>query len=166
MIAPAIAIGALVWLALILAAPAGPSTLAALTYAIGAIVCHQLPERSFHLSGYQLPVCARCLGIYAGFAVTATIALAGRLRFASPGRVVGTARTARGVFIVSAIPTAVTLVLEWSGIWPGSNIVRSFAGVSLGIGVALVVMSAAATLHYNECERRRPTEPSRLPPPI
>lgn len=25
--------------------------------------CHQLPERSFFFKGYQLPICARCLGI-------------------------------------------------------------------------------------------------------
>ena len=35
-------------------------------YAIGHVVCHQLPARSFHLWGAQLPVCARCTGIYAG----------------------------------------------------------------------------------------------------
>src|SRR5436190_20159056 len=26
-------------------------------YAVGSIACHQLPERSFHLWGAQLPVC-------------------------------------------------------------------------------------------------------------
>ena len=28
--------------------------------------CHQLPERSFFFLGYQMPVCARCLGIIIG----------------------------------------------------------------------------------------------------
>lgn len=29
--------------------------------------CHQLGSRSFFVKGYQLPVCARCTGIYIGF---------------------------------------------------------------------------------------------------
>ena len=29
--------------------------------------CHQLPERSFFFKGYQLPICARCLGIILGY---------------------------------------------------------------------------------------------------
>lgn len=28
--------------------------------------CHQMPERSFFLRGYQLPVCARCTGVIIG----------------------------------------------------------------------------------------------------
>lgn len=26
--------------------------------------CHQLPERSFFIKGYQFPVCARCTGVF------------------------------------------------------------------------------------------------------
>ena len=29
--------------------------------------CHQLPERSLFFKGYQLPICARCLGIILGY---------------------------------------------------------------------------------------------------
>lgn len=28
--------------------------------------CHQLPDRSFHLFGFQFPLCARCTGIFLG----------------------------------------------------------------------------------------------------
>lgn len=28
--------------------------------------CHQMPERSFFVRGYQFPVCARCAGVYLG----------------------------------------------------------------------------------------------------
>lgn len=28
--------------------------------------CHQLSDRSFHLCGFQLPLCARCTGIFLG----------------------------------------------------------------------------------------------------
>lgn len=26
--------------------------------------CHQIPERSFFIKGYQMPICSRCLGVY------------------------------------------------------------------------------------------------------
>lgn len=31
--------------------------------------CHQLPERSLMVEGMQLPLCARCTGLYGGFAL-------------------------------------------------------------------------------------------------
>src|SRR5512136_1841670 len=34
--------------------------------AIGYAVCHQIPGRSFFLSERQLPLCARCSGMYLG----------------------------------------------------------------------------------------------------
>jgi hypothetical protein len=43
-------------------------------YGVGGLVCHQLPERSFHPWSAQMPVCARCAGIYIGGAIAAIIA--------------------------------------------------------------------------------------------
>ena len=34
--------------------------------AIGYAVCHRISERSFHIGSYQLPLCARCSGMYLG----------------------------------------------------------------------------------------------------
>jgi uncharacterized membrane protein len=164
-LAPTLAVAALAWLALIVITPLAPSSIATLMYATGAVICHQLPERSFHLAGFQLPVCARCLGIYAGAAAAATIhVLAVFVTDAARWRLLSTV-AARRVFLLSALPTLVTVALERSGVWDGTNVVRAIAGVVVGIGGALVVMSAA-TLHYSECLRRRPIEPSQIPPPI
>src|SRR3989339_1170806 len=35
-------------------------------FQIGYAVCHQIPERTFHLHGQPLPLCSRCTGIYLG----------------------------------------------------------------------------------------------------
>ena len=127
-----------------------------MVYGIGSFVCHQVPERSFYLAGFQLPVCARCLGIYLGASAGAGVVWmrggSGRLTSIAPA-------TARRLAVAAAIPTLVTVALEFAGIWYPSNVTRSLAGVPLGGMVALVVVSALATLHYDECVPRRPTAP-------
>jgi uncharacterized membrane protein len=148
------------WLALLVAAPVLPPVIAAALYAIGSQLCHQRADRSFHLLGAQLPVCARCLGIYAGAAFGALVALGARPR-AMLAKV-----PPRLLLIAGAIPTAVTVAAEWSGTWAGSNDWRAAAGVPLGCVAALVVAQGVATLHYDGCVRRRPIESNRPPTPI
>ena len=99
-------------------------------YAIGRVVCHQLPARSFHMWMTSLPVCARCTGIYVGAAVVA-IALRGRL--------VATRANPRVVLVGALVPTAATLVFEWTtGIMP-SHWIRALAGAPLGAAVAWAI---------------------------
>ena len=155
-----IAAAAAAWLALLVLAPAAPAGLAAVLYAVGSQICHQRPERSFHLLGAQLPVCARCLGIYAGAVAGCAVALSARVR-----RHVSLAAP-RTLLVAGAIPTALTLAAEWSGAWSGSNTVRAAAGIPLGVAVALVVAQGAATLHYGGCAPRRPIASNRPSTPI
>src|SRR5580765_8805054 len=54
-------------------ASAVDTAFAFVVYRIGRLICHQRPERSFHLAGAQLPVCARCTGVYAGAALMAIV---------------------------------------------------------------------------------------------
>jgi uncharacterized membrane protein len=111
--------------------------LAAVPYAIGAVICHQQAARSFAIWSQQLPVCARCTGIYTGAALVALV---------SAVRITGT-RVAQGfsparTMIVAALPTAATLAYEWSTSTMPSNIVRAIAGFPLGAAVAWVILSA------------------------
>ena len=145
------------WVALLIAAPVLPGWAGAVVYGIGSLVCHQIPERSFHFAGFQLPVCARCLGIYLG-----AFAGAGAMWMrANPAqsRLAIAPATARRLVLVTAIPTLLTLTLEMAGIWSPSNVTRAIAGVPLGVTITLVVVSALATLHYDECVPPRPSVP-------
>ena len=155
-----LALGATAWLALLIVAPILPVPLAAALYALGSQICHQRPDRSFHLFSAQLPVCARCLGLYAGAGVGSLLALGARVRSRLE------ALSPRLLLIGGAIPTALTLLLEWSGAWGASNGARAAAGLPFGCVVALVVAQGAATLHYGGCAPRRPIASSRPPTPI
>ena len=129
--------------------------LAAVPYAIGAVICHQQAARSFAIWSQQLPVCARCTGIYAGAAMIAAVATfrrADRLRRGFGGqealghnnpRKVAQGFSPAKTIILAALPTAATLAYEWSTSTTPSNVVRAIAGFPLGAAVAWVILSAA-----------------------
>jgi hypothetical protein len=161
------------WAALLPVAPLAASQpaparfwygLAFAVYSAGSFICHQLPERSFHLWSAQMPVCARCTGIYLGAAVAAVIAMV-RLPLSafaptaaadkSPLRGFGalrkpdttyamhsSTRRARVLLAAAALPTAVTLVYEWTTGDTPWNAIRALAGAPLGAAVAFVVVEA------------------------
>src|SRR5262245_47370415 len=113
-----------------LGAPAYALTL--LVFAVGGAVCHQIDTRSFHLWGRQMPVCARCTGIYVGAGVAAVAVLMSRRAPVARPRV---------VLAVASIPAVASLAFEWTtGIDPG-NIPRAITGVLLGAAVAVVVIA-------------------------
>ncbi len=141
------------WLVLLVVTPLLPTAVSALTYAAASLICHQRPERSFHVDLFQLPVCARCLGIYAGAAAGCVAAL---VPASGPSRV-------WRLTLVAVLPTVVTVALEWLGVWSPGNLTRALAGVPAGFAVALVVTRVLATVHYGQWAPRRPTAPN--PPP-
>jgi len=101
-----------------------------IVYAVGWAVCHQLPARSFHLWATQLPVCARCTGIYVAAALTAIV-----LR----GQLVTTRLNPKFVLLAAVVPTAATFVFEWTtGAMP-SHAIRALAGAPLGAAVAWAI---------------------------
>ena len=133
------------------------------TYLVGSLLCHQRPERSFFLWGSQMPVCARCMGIYAGAALAALALpfvarlkpsrLRSRASFGETGQSADSAEAARGggalrsarmLLIVSIVPAAATLVYEWTTGDMPANWIRALSGLPIGVVVAWIVQSAAA----------------------
>ena len=119
---------ALAVVGLIVAAPFAQShghpELSSPIYKAFSFVCHQIPERSFHLSGHQFGVCSRCTGLYAGFAVAALLyPLARSLkRSDTPSRV---------WLILAALPLVVDFALTYFGIWSNSHLSRFLTGALL-----------------------------------
>lgn len=128
---------AVAWVALVLTAPMALSRgrLPVFTlgvYQAGALVCHQRPERSFHLAGVQLPVCARCFGLY--------LSGAAGLTFASRNRRALSARAARMLLALAALPIATTVALEWLETIQTSNVQRMLTGLPLGFAAGVVIV--------------------------
>src|SRR5574340_1207215 len=139
-LAPLLTYGAVLWVAALVAAPllagtASPSLVAAglLTYRAASVVCHQINERSFHIGGLQLAVCARCLGLYTGAAVASIAAAV----VARPD-----ARNSRLRLALAVAPTAAAWLAERGGMWPGTNGIRFVAALPLGFAAAWVVLAA------------------------
>lgn len=105
---------------------------ATLVYDVSSRICHQRPERSFHLAGVQVPVCARCFGLYASSALGALIAWGSRRRLRTT--------TSRPALALAALPTALTWSLEAAGLVAFSNASRAAAALPLGVVVGWVVV--------------------------
>jgi uncharacterized membrane protein len=129
---------AIAWLALIVAAPLALArgrapVVGVIAYQIGALICHQRPERSFHVAGIQMPVCARCFGLYVSGAAGLVAASLWRRR-ATPDR--------RLTLALAALPIALTVALEWIGAITTTNIERCLTGVPLGLVAGLVIVES------------------------
>ena len=124
-------VGSLCWVVAVLGAPVALerggalSTMAALLYEGAGRICHQRPERSFHLAGVPLPVCARCSGLYVAGAAGALLAWTGR-------RLAPTPRSTRLIVLLAALPTALGVTAEIAGLLHTSNSFRMLSALPLG----------------------------------
>jgi uncharacterized membrane protein len=106
----------------------------------GSLVCHQRVERTFWIGGSPMPVCARCTGIYLSGALGALAAWLS---------VPVMPRRTRKAILAAAVPTAVTIGVEWAGVMQPGNAMRAVAAVPIGaacgwIFVRLLRAEAAA----------------------
>lgn len=103
----------------------GQSELASGIYRAFGTLCHQLPERSYFISGHKLAVCSRCTGLYAGF--TLTLLLYPLIRSLRT-----TVTPPRNWLLLAAVPLLIDFSLTFFGVWENTQTSRLLTGLLLG----------------------------------
>ncbi len=141
-----VAIPATPWLSVHLHRERPGFLLSGAMYQFGSLICHQRADRSFHLEGVQLPVCARCSGLYAGAPLGAIAALLlARFRHRDLS-----ARAARLALIAGAAPTGLFWIAERMGWLVVSNTARAVSALPLGFMVSMTIAAALVTPARND----------------
>jgi uncharacterized membrane protein len=102
-------------------------------------ICHQLPDRSFHLMGHQLGVCSRCFGVYFGL-------LAGVLAYPLWRQIDEIEPLPRVFLFASIIPMVIDWSLTFFGIWENTHASRFLTGLILGVGCATFIIPAVVEI--------------------
>jgi uncharacterized membrane protein len=141
--------GALVWLGLIIVAPLalahGYNFFALTIYQAFSFLCHQIPERSFHIEGHSFAVCARCTGLYTGFAMGVLV-----YPLTRPLRQLETPR--RLWLLAAAVPTLIDWALGFFGFWENTHLSRFATGALLGAVCAFYVVPGLLDLSLSGWE--------------
>ena len=138
--AAALTAAAVLWALVIICAPAALSAGAAagpvaVLYAACVADLSPAPRTLLRDRGIQMPVCARCSGLYVSGALGALLA------WSRPRR---SPRFGRALLFAAAVPTALTFALEFSGLMRFSNAARAIAALPLGACAGWVFVADAA----------------------
>jgi len=143
--------GILAWLAAIFLAPylrsRGAGALSALLYAVFAPLCHQIPDRCLVFHGCPLAVCARCLGIYAGF-------LAGLAGYPFVRGWGSLALPKARLVVLSSLPMGLDFLAGAAGLWASPPGLRIATGLVWGLALPYYFVPGAAELVLRVRSRR------------
>ncbi len=112
--------------------------------AIGYAVCHRIDLRSFHLGDRQIPLCARCSGMYLG----AMLGLAyqwiiGRRRTGIPSwKIIVPTSIFVIAFILDGVNSFLSLFPGAPQIYQPNNTLRLLTGTGMGLAVAILLYPA------------------------
>lgn len=107
---------------------------ASVTYHLFSRICHQNADRSIHVMGYPLGVCARCSMIYTGFFLGVVIVGLRGIR---------ELRHFRTWFVVVLIPMLLDVALDLTGVSASTMVTRVLTGLMFGVGCGLLLAPLA-----------------------
>jgi uncharacterized membrane protein len=113
------------------------------TRLIGYAICHQLPDRSFHAAGEQMPLCARCSGTFVGALVGfAVLVVRGRRRAASlpPTAVAVVLVCCIAALAVDGINSYLSFFPRLPHLYQPQNWLRLTTGMLNGIALSCIVL--------------------------
>ena len=108
-------------------------------YSFFSYLCHQIPERSFHIENHSFAVCSRCFGVYFGL-------LAGFIIYPFFRVIEETKPLPRFWLFLSLVPIAIDWLLGVFGIWENTFLSRFSTGMILGIACAVFIVPAIVEL--------------------
>ncbi|MBP9663512.1 MAG: DUF2085 domain-containing protein [Pyrinomonadaceae bacterium] len=134
------------WVLLTVLAPAakanGLDAVASPLYTFYRFLCHQLPDRSFHIAGEQFAVCSRCFGVYFGI-------LLGFAIYPLWRRIDEIEPLSKVWLFLSLIPIGIDWSLTYFGIWENTQASRFLTGLILGAACATFIVPAAVEITRN-----------------
>ncbi len=136
------AIIVLVWVALIVLPTVVSSNISSPIYHFFSFICHQMPERTFHISEHAFAVCSRCFGVYFGL-------LAGLLAYPFWRSIDDIEPLPRIWLFASMVPIAIDWSLGVFGFWDNNHASRFITGLILGFACATYIIPALVEIVRN-----------------
>jgi uncharacterized membrane protein len=129
----------------------GHTTLASAIYSTFSFVCHQIPERSFHLAGHKFGVCSRCTGLYSGLALAALVyPLVRSLKQPVTPRLFW--------LFLAALPLAIDFSLGYFNIWHNNHLSRFVTGALFSSVAMFYIIPGLIELSLTLTQRFRSPE--------
>ena len=111
-------------------------------YSFFGYICHQIPERSFHILGHQFAVCSRCFGVYCGL-------LAGIVTYPFWRPIDSVEPLPRFWLFLSMVPITIDWSLGVFNIWENNHVSRFITGLILGVACAVYIIPALIEIVRN-----------------
>lgn len=121
--------------------------------AVGYAVCHRIPERSFLIGDRQMPMCARCTGLFLG----AMLGLLFQLAQGRKGKMPPIpAAILFGIFalawVLDGINSFTMLIPKLPSLYQTQNWTRLVTGTGMGLAISAILLPAFIQTMFKEWE--------------
>ena len=139
------------WVLLIVVLPFlktnGLDAISSRLYYFFSFICHQIPDRSFHVAGEPFAVCSRCFGVYFGM-------LLGFAIYPLWRNIDEIEPVSKFWLFLSLVPMTIDWSLTFLGIWENTHLSRFTTGMIVGVACSTFIVPATVEITRNFTYRR------------